>query len=55
MFGSELEEPHIGKTTLKDGRETTYKRGYTPKEYLGGFKNGHPAAFSKNNEKFRQA
>lgn len=54
MFGNVLENPHIGKTKLQDGRETTYPRGFTFKDYVGGYKHGHPAArFS--NENTRQA
>jgi hypothetical protein len=42
MLGNVLDDHLIGKTTLKDGRETTYKRGFTFKDYVGGFRGGHP-------------
>jgi hypothetical protein len=29
IWGEPLENPYYGKTTLKDGRETTFKRGYS--------------------------
>lgn len=35
IWGAPIESPYYGKTTLKDGRETTYKRGHSFKSYVG--------------------
>lgn len=35
LWGEPLENPYYGKTTLKDGRETTYKRGHSFSDYVG--------------------
>jgi hypothetical protein len=41
LWGRALESPRYGKSILKDGRETTYKRGFSFADYVGAWmKNG---------------
>lgn len=44
FWGNPLDrmDHRIGKTKLKDGRETTYKRGRTFYEYVGRWNKQHP-------------
>lgn len=37
FWGNPLEDPRYGKAVLKDGREVTYKRGYSFLDYMGGW------------------
>lgn len=49
FWGNPLGEDHrVGKTKLKDGRETTYKRGHTFYEYVGKWNKHHPAVWAKD-------
>ena len=47
IWGQPLENPFYGKTTLKDGRETTYKRGYSYNEYIPNWLNNRPLRADK--------
>lgn len=46
VWGRPLENPRLGKNVLKDGREVTYKRGFSFKDYVGGW-NKHKSPLSK--------
>jgi len=43
LWGRPLEDPRIGKNILKDGREVTYKRGFTFSDYVGKWMKNGPA------------
>lgn len=50
FWGNPLgDNPRIGKTVLKDGQETTFKRGFTFNEYIGAWNKHHPAVWAYEN------
>jgi hypothetical protein len=49
FWGNPLEDPRYGKTVLKDGREATYKRGFSFFDYVGRWNKHHPAVWARDN------
>lgn len=46
FWGNPLEDRRYGKAVLKDGRETTYKRGASFNDYVGRWNKYHPAVWA---------
>lgn len=46
FWGNPLENSKYGKSVLKNGQETTYKRGFSFYDYVGKWNKHHPAIWA---------
>ena len=51
IWGRPLEDPLVGKDFLEDGRETTYKRGFSFTDYVGRWLKNNPAIIASQQGK----